>query len=91
MQVTYQLNENELTYEFFKALKKTLKGKINLEFSIKAEESPYKMSKEAFEEKILIGEKSGIQYVFEGDEFEKFTQKVLNGEELALNLYSRQK
>ncbi len=91
MQITYQLNEDELTYEFFKALKKTLKGKVNLEFSIKAEESPYKMSKEAFEEKILNSEKSDNQYVFEGDEFEKFTQKVLNGEELELNLYSRLK
>ncbi|MER0439400.1 hypothetical protein [Emticicia sp. W12TSBA100-4] len=91
MQITYQLNEEELTYEFFKALKKTLKGKVNVEFSIKAEESPYKMSKEAFEEKILNSEKSDNQYVFEGDEFEKFTQKVLNREELELNLYSRQK
>lgn len=91
MQITYQLNEDELTYEFFKALKKTLKGKVNLEFSIKAEESPYKMSKEAFEEKILNSEKSDNRYVFEGDEFEKFTQKVLNGEDLEVNLYSRQK
>ncbi|MDZ7934688.1 MAG: hypothetical protein U5M51_06955 [Emticicia sp.] len=64
MQITYQLNEDELTYEFFKALKKTLKGKINVEFSIKAEESPYKISKEAFEKKILNSEKSENQYVF---------------------------
>ncbi|MFN3490104.1 MAG: hypothetical protein ACK4YV_13275 [Emticicia sp.] len=70
MQITYQLNEDELTYEFFKALKKTLKGKVHLEFSIKAEESPYKMSKEAFEEKILNSEKSENQYVLSSDEFD---------------------
>jgi hypothetical protein len=27
MQITYQLSENEFTYDFFKALKKTLKSK----------------------------------------------------------------
>lgn len=91
MQITYQLSESEFTYDFFKALKKTLKGKKSVEFSIKVEESPYKMSKEAYEEMILTNEKSGNQYVLSSNEFEKFTEKVLSGEEIDINLYFKQK
>jgi hypothetical protein len=31
------------------------------------------------------------QHVFEADEFEKFTQKVLDGEKIDINLFSQQK
>jgi len=91
MQITYQLSEQEFTYDFFKALKKTLKGKKKVEFSVKVEDSPYKMSKEDFENMVLESEKSENQYVFEGDEFEKFTEKVLNGEDINLNAYLKPK
>jgi hypothetical protein len=57
-----------------------LKGKINLEFSIKAEESPYKMSKDAFEEKILNSEKSENQYVLSSNEFDVLLEKFESNE-----------
>ena len=87
MQITYQLSESEFTYDFFRALKKTLKGKQKVEFSVKVEESPYKMTQEAFENMVL--EENDFNYVFEGDEFEKFTEKILNGEKVDIENYKR--
>jgi hypothetical protein len=87
MQITYQLSESEFTYDFFRSLKRTLKGKKKVELSVNVEESPYKMSKEAFEEKILASENLEEKYTFKGDEFGKFTEKILNGESVDLETY----
>ena len=75
MQITYQLQENEFTYDFFRALKKTLKGTKSVEFSVKTEVSPYKMSKEAYENMVLEGENSGSQYRLSPQVFENLMVK----------------
>ena len=70
MQITYQLSESEFTYDFFRSLKKTLKGKKKVEFSVITDENPYKISKEAFEEKILTNEKSKERYKLSPEVFD---------------------
>jgi hypothetical protein len=70
MQITYQLSESEFTYDFFRSLKRTLKGKKKVEISVIADESPYKISKEAFEKKILTNEKSKERYNLSPETFD---------------------
>lgn len=88
MQIIYQLSESELTYEFFRALKKTLKGKTQVQISISTEQSPYKMTQDDFEEMVLANESP--EYVFEGDAFQEFTKKILDGEKVNLENYKRE-
>ncbi|MCU0324734.1 MAG: hypothetical protein MUF45_05715 [Spirosomaceae bacterium] len=80
MQITYQLSEQEFTYDFFKALKKTLKGKKKVEFSVKVEDSPYKMSKEDFENMVLASEKSENQYLLTSNEFDSLVKQFEDDE-----------
>ena len=75
MQIIYQLTENEITYAFFKALKKTLKGKKIVEFSVRTEENAYNMPKEAYENMVLEGEKSGVQYRLSPETFDNLLTK----------------
>lgn len=80
MQITYQMSESEFTYDFFRALKKTLKGKQKVEFSVKVEESPYKMTQEAFENMVLESEKSPIRYTLSPEVFSNLLEKLENDE-----------
>jgi hypothetical protein len=89
MEVTYQIKESELNYQFFQGLKKTFKGK-KMTISIK-EQSPNKLTKEEFEAKISNAENSPVSYVFEGDEFEEYTRKRIAGEFPDTNVYKNVK
>lgn len=89
MEVTYQVDESELTYQFLQALKKTFKGK-KMTISIR-EQKQNQMSKDEFEAKISEAENSPISYVFEGDEFEEYTRKRMAGEHPDTSIYQNVK
>jgi hypothetical protein len=86
MEATYHLDESEFDYQFFKSLKATFKGK-KLAITVKPQNEPSK----SLEKLIEDAENADVWYTFEGDEFEKFTDKILKGEEIDHEQYKRTK
>jgi transcriptional regulator CtsR len=83
MQATFQLDASELNNNFIEAIKKAFSGK-KISIIISDNEDTVLTP---FEAKILASAKSTKRYVFEGDEFERFTAQVLMEEEIDSTQY----
>jgi hypothetical protein len=87
--LVYHLHRSEFTATFFDELRSAVNASIGGE-RIKIvveqeEERPFT----ALEQKIMDSANDPVRYVFEGDEFEVFAQKVMNGETVDVEQYKR--
>jgi hypothetical protein len=83
MQITFQLDTNELSNNLLESIKKAFAGKkINiLVTEVDEEYNP------AFVEKVKKASESKVRYVFHGDDFANFTNQLIANEPINSEQY----